>query len=142
MFANIFYTIGGLVILMGIFNILHFFKYYNVVIWYRERDKLSKSKIRQNDFRSTEDYNLYVITNFFSLLQGFWMWIGLFTKDWGFFLILIGLSLLFALINLILKSNIIEKSVVFAYNIFKTLVIIMLVYNHFFLHYTLGKYLF
>ena len=142
MFANIFYTIGGLVILMGIFNILHFFKYYNVVIWYRERDKLSKSKIRQNDFRSTEDYNLYVITNFFSLLQGFWMWIGLFTKDWGFFLILIGLSLLFALINLILKSNILEKSVVFAYNIFKTLVIIMLVYNHFFLHYTLGKYLF
>ena len=142
MFANIFYTIGGLVILMGIFNILHFFKYYNVVIWYRERDKLSKSKIRQNDFRSTEDYNLYVITNFFSLLQGFWMWIGLFTKDWGFFLILIGLSLLFALINLILKSNILEKSVVFAYNIFKTLVIIMLVYNHFFLHYELSKYLF
>lgn len=130
---DLFYFIGLFVFLISLTYLTNFSKISELRKWSNAFKKVTKSNPLKKDFKSDEDYNLYIGIGCLSIIEGLWVLIGLLTQNWLLFLILIILN---ALSIYTFKSDL-TKIFGFIFSISKSFIILLLVINHFHLNFNL-----
>ncbi len=133
MIGHLYYLIGLGVLLMSLSNIIYYQRFFNILLWTKSFKKISGVDPISKDFRTIEDYSIFVTFNSFIKSEFVWFFLGVVTNSWIIFLILIGLSFLS---NVMVNSKLIifGKLVGFIFEIIKSICIFALIINHFHLH--------
>jgi hypothetical protein len=133
MIGHLYYLIGLSILLISFSNIIYYQRFFNILLWTRSFKKISGSDPISKDFRTMEDYNIFITFNSFEKIEFIWFFFGLITNSWIVFLALIGLSFLS---NIILNSKltIFGKFFGLLIEITKTICIFILIINHFHIH--------
>jgi hypothetical protein len=134
MFGNIFYFLGLLIFLVDLSLLLKYSKIQKTRNWVDAFFKVTKRRpnkqdMNLDDFRELNSYNSILTVNFL------WVFFGLITNSWKFFLLLLFTNLF---LNIILNKTIGLKSLNYLVGFFKISVLTgsigLLVINHFHLH--------
>jgi hypothetical protein len=146
MLGQVYYFFTLILIIFNILLIANFFTYYKVVEWYHAFKKVTgkepkKEDFKEKDFELTSFLNLVIIFNFT------WIFLGILSKSWIIYLLLLGASFSNFLIQKILalifiRFSVVSKILNFLFMIFLTVVLVILTINHFHLHLELSDYIF
>ena len=135
MLGHIFYFIGLFIALISLSNVINYFIYLKVRKWSETFKKITNTQPILIDFRNKEEYNIFITYPIFSILQMIWFLIGLISNSWYVFFSIIVLNILLTNFNKLVNVLFVEKITSFTFNIFKLVVILLLIINHFHLHY-------
>ena len=133
MLSQIFYFFGLIIFILSVSRIFQYFKLIEIKEWLLAFKKVTQKEPVKTDFRSTKDYNLFVSFGCLSIFETIWIILGFMSSNWLIFLALF-------LSGFILKqisdftSFTIQKVVGLIFTTTKSLVILILVINHFHLH--------
>lgn len=133
MIGDAYYIIGLTVLIMSFSNLINYYEFFENRLWIQSFRKISGSYPLSKDFRSKEKYTIYSIFNTFTTLEFCWLVLGLITKSWLIFLILISFHFI---IRKLFNTNFIlmSKYLGLLFHIIKPISIFFLIINHFHLH--------
>lgn len=133
MIGDAYYIIGLTVLIMSFSNLINYYEFFENRLWIQSFRKISGSYPLPKDFRSKEKYTIYSIFNTFTTLEFCWLVLGLITKSWLIFLILISFHFI---IRKLFNTNFIlmSKYLGLLFHIIKPISIFFLIINHFHLH--------
>lgn len=136
MSGNIFYLFGLLVFIISFSRLFNYSKIIQIQDWISAFKKVAQKEPTKNDFRSKEDYSLFLGYGTISIIESIWILIGLLSGNWQIFLLLVLSS--FLLKNILEYVPIsIKKIFGFTYSLIKSIIILILVLNHFHFHLSL-----
>jgi hypothetical protein len=124
---DLFYFIGLFVFLISLTYLTNFSKISELRKWSNAFKKVTKTNPQKKDFKTDEDYNLFIGIGCLSIFEGIWVLIGLLTQNWILFLLLIILNY----ISVYSFKSDITRIFGFTSSITKSLIIFLLVINHF-----------
>ena len=130
---TVFYFIGLFIFLMAISSVINYFKYFKIKRWVIEYKKIAKENPTPDKFKNLEEYNLFMTYSIFNIIEFFWLLIGIISSNWIIYLLIITAGTITSLI----KTPFINKILGFLNQILKTSMILLLIINHFHLHYNL-----
>lgn len=133
MLGHIFYFFGLIIFILSINRIFQYFKLIEIKEWLLAFKKVTQKDPTKTDFRSIKDYNLFITIGCLSLFETFWIILGFLTPNWMIFLTLFLSGFLLKQI-LDFSSFSIQKIVGLIFTILKSLIIFILVLNHFHFH--------
>ena len=130
-----FYYFIGLFVFLGNLNLLiNYFDFMRIKEWFKSFYKVTKKYPSNSDFKKGE-LDKYKRYNGFSGLNFIWFFLGLVTPSWKLFLFLNLLNAMIeVLCNLIGEFKLFSKILGALKLTFMTLMILLLVINHFHLH--------
>jgi hypothetical protein len=134
MMGNIFYIIGIFIFVLSFSNIFNFFKYLKIKNWAVGFKKVTGKEPDKKEFRSLEEYNIFTGFSIISIVEFFWLILGLATASWYVYLSIIILGVIIRHTCRITKITFLEYALGFPYNLAKVFMILFLIINHFHLH--------
>lgn len=134
MLGHIFYIFGLLVFILNLSILLNYTKIFNTKIWIEKFKKVTGNPPSAQDFRSKDEQNLYVSANAISVVDFLWLLLGLVTNSWSIFMSLLVFQFLFRGFLNMVKFEPVQKYFGILFQVFKILVILALVLNHFHFH--------
>ena len=143
MSGNIFYLFGLLVFVFSFSRLINYNKIIQIQDWVLAFKKVAQKDPTKKDFRSQDDYSLFLGYGTISVIESIWIIIGLLSGNWQIFLILL-------LTGIILKSVLeyspktpktLKKVVGFTFSFIKTITTLILVLNHFHFHLNLFEWI-
>lgn len=132
--GHLYYLFGILVFLLTLSTILNHFYFYRVKEWFESFSNITNRNPIKSEFRSQNDYFVFVTYNAILIVQSLWIIFGIVTKSWYIYVGLILLSLTLKFIFQGLKNIKVEKYSIFVFSLFKLFVILALIMNHFHFH--------
>lgn len=135
MLGHIFYFFGLFIALMSLSNLLNYFKYLKVRNWSETFKKVTNHPPIMTDFRNKDEYNVFITYPIFSFLQMIWFIFGLISNSWYVFLTIIVSNILISYFSRSINFLLIEKIIGFSFNLIKLVLVLLLIINHFHLHY-------
>ena len=136
MLGHIFYFFGLLVFILSLNRIFQYFKLIEIKEWLVAFKKVTQKEPVNTDFRSTKDYNLFVSFGCLSMFETLWIILGFMSSNWLIFLVLFLSGFILKQILYFTSFNI-QKVVGLIFTTTKSLVILILVINHFHFHHDL-----
>lgn len=133
MLSQIFYFFGLIIFILSVSRIFQYFKLIEIKEWLLAFKKVTQKEPVKTDFRSTKDYNLFVSFGCLSIFETIWIILGFMSSNWLIFLALFLFGFILKQI-LDFTSFTIQKIVGLIFTTTKSLVILILVINHFHLH--------
>ena len=133
MLSQIFYFFGLIIFILSVSRIFQYFKLIEIKEWLLAFKKVTQKEPVKTDFRSTKDYNLFVSFGCLSIFETIWIILGFMSSNWLIFLALFLSGFILKQI-LDFSSFTIQKIVGLIFTTTKSLVILILVINHFHLH--------
>ncbi len=137
--GHIFYLLGLFLFLMSFSKTINYTRYVDIKEWMIAFKKVTEKDPKSDDFKDDEES---LINSFItiSIIEILWFIIGLLSNSW---IIFIGLLILHTINVTISKftPNIVQKVFGFSIGLIKTVIILILVINHFHLHIDLIGYL-
>jgi len=133
MLSQIFYFFGLIIFILSVSRIFQYFKLIEIKEWLLAFKKVTQKEPVKTDFRSTKDYNLFVSFGCLSIFETIWIILGFMSSNWLIFLALFLSGFILKQI-LDFTSFTIQKIVGLIFTTTKSLVILILVINHFHLH--------
>jgi|SaaInlV_100m_DNA_2_1039680.scaffolds.fasta_scaffold07931_4 hypothetical protein len=137
----IFYGFGILILLSCVVALIQFKKISFVKEWFIKFKELSGESPKSNDFRSKKDLNLHTNRNLLSGIELLWVLFGLLTNNWIIFLFLLITSIMLKVIFGKIQYTIIGKIISMIFLIFRIVIYLLLIINHYHLHMDLVSYL-
>ncbi len=134
MLGNIYYLIGLVVLILSISNIYGFYKIHDIKSWIRSFKKISGTDPRPNEFRDPKDFKLLSSYSLSITIEFIWLVLGILTNSWYIYLGLIMSSYIYNGILSRITIDTIQKNLGLLFFIFKSLIILILIINHFHLH--------
>lgn len=134
MIGHIYYAIGSFIIISILTILLKFKKIYSISEWVEKFKKVTRNNPEKKDFRDKDEYELYTGVIILSSIEFIWSLLGLLTNSWYIFLFLIILMTLSKSLLSLIKYTIIDKIISFSLILFKFLIYLYLIINHFHLH--------
>jgi hypothetical protein len=134
MFGDIFYFFGLLLFLVDLGVLLKYSKIQKIKNWVEAFFKVTKRKpnkqdMNLEDFKELNSFNLVLTINFL------WIFFGLITKSWKFYLLVLIINLF---LNLLIEKSKSLKSISHMLGVVKIFILVsavgLLVINHFHLH--------
>jgi hypothetical protein len=133
MLGHIFYFFGLLVFILSLNRIFQYFKLIEIKEWLVAFKKVTQKDPAKTDFRSVKDYNLFVSFGCLSMFETLWIILGFMSSNWLIFLVLFLSGFILKQILYFTSFNI-QKVVGLIFTTTKSLVILILVINHFHFH--------
>jgi|LakMenE18May11ns_1017448.scaffolds.fasta_scaffold9488308_2 hypothetical protein len=133
MLGHIFYFFGLLVFILSLNRIFQYFKLIEIKEWLVAFKKVTQRDPVKTDFRSVKDYNLFVSFGCLSMFETLWIILGFMSSNWLIFLVLFLSGFILKQILYFTSFNI-QKVVGLIFTTTKSLVILILVINHFHFH--------
>ena len=140
MLANLFYFCGLFLLLFHLIIISNLPKFFYIREFIDKFQKVTSKKPEKNDFSDSE-YDLYCLVLVNNLFTSTWFFIGLIGTNWLVFLFYFLYNPILSLLMNINKSKFISIPIDFIRIILTTIIIGLLVFNHFHLHINLTKFL-
>jgi hypothetical protein len=134
MLGDIFYILGLFTLIFSFSNLINYSKYWKIKQWYIAFQKVSNREIIRKDFRDSKDYNIFTMFHVFNLVEISWLVLGICTKSWLIFLILLAFELFKFFILKKLKYKLFTNFFGLTFQFFKFLLILILILNHFHFH--------
>lgn len=134
MLGNIYYLIGLVVLILSISNIYGFYKINDIKSWIRSFKKISGTDPGPNEFRNPKDFKLLSSYSLSITIEFIWLVLGILTNSWYIYLGLIVSSYIYNGILSRITIDTIQKNLGLLFFIFKSLIILILIINHFHLH--------
>jgi hypothetical protein len=135
MISNIFYLTGLIVLFFSFSNLINFLKFNKIRFWAKTFKKVIKKDVDRSDFKTNEEYNIFIIYSLFSFLEILWILFGLATNSLHHWVVFLTLLFLNIIMRLIYKySNFFITNLfgfIFSLLKFSTILIIILNYFHF-----------
>lgn len=129
MILNIYYIFGLLAILASIITLVRFNKFYYLLEWISKFKKINGNTPKINEFRTENDYNMFVSLSVSKMVFTIWTIFGLFTNNWFIFLSIILVSFI---INITIKKwNLFHKLILFIKSFFEFITVLFLILNNF-----------
>ena len=135
--GNLYYSFGLIIILYSLSNILKFKQINSLKEWVFKFKKVTGSEPIDKDFRSKEELSLYRGLSVLSFIDFIWSIFGLLTNSWVIFLGILTLSFILRRITNSIKFSLIDKIITYIFYLAKFLLYLLLVINHFHLHYNI-----
>lgn len=135
--GNLYYSFGLIIILYSLSNILKFKQINSLKEWVFKFKKVTGSEPIDKDFRSNEELSLYRGLSVLSFIDFIWSIFGLLTNSWVIFLGILTLSFILRRITNSIKFSLIDKIITYIFYLAKFLLYLLLVINHFHLHYNI-----
>lgn len=132
--GNIFYGFGILILLSCFMAIINFKKFYFVKEWFVKYKEITGKNPKADDFRSKKDLILHTNRNILISIELIWVMIGLSSSNWIIFLLIISLGVMLNVIFNKIKFTLIGKIISFKFLMMRTLLYILMITNHFYLH--------
>jgi hypothetical protein len=140
--GHIFYFFGLILFLTNLSFLYQYFDYIKIREWFISFQKVTKKIPTVEDFKRGE-FEKYKKFNGVEGLNFLWIFFGILTQSWKFFLLLIFFNIAISLvINFIGQFRPISKFINFIKFIIISLSILLLTINHFHLHLDLYSLLF
>ena len=133
MLGHIFYFFGLLVFILSLNRTFQYFKLIVIKEWLVAFKKVTQRDPVKTDFRSVKDYNLFVSFGCLSMFETLWIILGFMSSNWLIFLVLFLSGFILKQILYFTSFNI-QKVVGLIFTTTKSLVILILVINHFHFH--------
>ena len=133
MLGHIFYFFGLLVFILSLNRTFQYFKLIEIKEWLVAFKKVTQRDPVKTDFRSVKDYNLFVSFGCLSMFETLWIILGFMSSNWLIFLVLFLSGFILKQILYFTSFNI-QKVVGLIFTTTKSLVILILVINHFHFH--------
>ena len=133
MLSQIFYFFGLIIFILSVSRIFQYFKLIEIKEWLLAFKKVTQKEPVKTDFRTTKDYNLFVSYGCLSIFETLWIILGFMSSNWLIFLALFLSGFILKQI-LDFTSFTIQKIVGIIFTSIKSLVVLILVINHFHLH--------
>ena len=133
MLSQIFYFFGLIIFILSVSRIFQYFKLIEIKEWLLAFKKVTQKEPVKTDFRNTNDYNLFVSFGCLSVIETLWIILGFMSSNWLIFLALFLSGFILKQI-LDFTSFTIQKIVGIIFTSIKSLVVLILVINHFHLH--------
>ena len=133
MLEDLFYLFGLLIYFLSLIRVFRYFKFIDSSEWILAFKKVTKNEPTKDDFRDPEDYNLIVTLGCLSVIETIWIILGLITNEW---IIFFSIFLFSVLLRQVFNFLSIRTKKIFGLfsSILKSLIILILVLNHFHLH--------
>jgi hypothetical protein len=136
MLLSLFYIIGLFILIFSFSNLINFIKFNKIRIWAKTFRKVTKKEVDRVDFKSNEQYNIFIIYSLFSFIEIVWILLGLATTSfnhWVIFLSILSLNLIMR--SLYKYSNLVLTNFFGSiYSIIKFTSILFLILNYFHFH--------
>ena len=134
MLGDIYYFIGLIIFLADLGLIMKFSKIQKSKKWVEAFFKVTKRRPNKQDM-GTETFQELNSSNLILTLNFLWIFFGLITKSWKFFLFVLFINLLLnAIINKVQNIKSLSTLIGYIKMILLTFIILLLVINHFHLH--------
>lgn len=130
MLSQIFYFFGLIIFILSVSRIFQYFKLIEIKEWLLAFKKVTQKEPVKTDFRSIKDYNLFVSFGCLSIFETIWIILGFMSSNWLIFLVLFLSGFILKQILDFASFNI-QKVVGLIFTTTKSLVILILVINHF-----------
>lgn len=134
MLGNIFYILGIFTLILTFSNLVNFFKYIKIKNWTLSFKKVTGVNPDKKEFKTNEEYNIFSLFSFFSIIEFLWLILGIATASWYVFISIILLGVIIRFICRITKIGFLEYFLGFPYNLAKAFTMLFLIINHFHLH--------
>lgn len=133
MIGHLYYITGLIIFIISLSNTIYYLRYLGIMEWIKSYERVSGSKPLKDKFRTIDDYNIYVTFKSFFYIELFWLILGVITKSWIIFLILIGLQYILKIIS-DNSQSLFSKVFGYIINLIQTIATFTLIINHFHLH--------
>lgn len=114
--------------------ITKFFRLKTIQEWYTKFEKVTGKKPLKSDFRSEEEYNLYISISIVSLLELFIIIGGLLSSSWYIYLVLFLLSIILTICLRPIQFTMVSKTILFINQLFRISCYVFMIINHFHIH--------
>jgi len=132
--GHLYYLIGIFIWLAVLSNFYNLDKYYKIRNWISTFKKVTKKEPEVSDFREKSDHGVFSVFSSVSLLEFFWLLIGITSASWYIFCCLLVLNFLTSAIVFGLPTGIIGRYFLKVYFVLKLCMILGLILNHFHFH--------
>lgn len=131
MIIDVYYYIGILVFI-GLISIINKFRtYFYVREWFFKFQKVIGRKPNKIEFRKKQDFDFFEKQNLVSILESFWLILGLFTSNWMIFTLVIITSILIKYLSIPIRYTLLHKIILFTFYSIKVLIYFYLIMRHF-----------
>jgi type III secretory pathway component EscU len=134
MLENIYYFIGGLVVMSLLSIILKFGKLYSIKEWKEKYEKITGKKPTRKEFRTKKEFSLHESAGILGLFELLWIIGGFFTGNWYLFGITLALSYLLTTILKPIRFTLLHKLFSLTFLLSRLCLYLYLIANHFYLH--------
>jgi hypothetical protein len=146
MLGHFYYFITLILIFFNLLFLLNFSKFYKTAEWIDGFKKVTGKIPEPKDFKDN-DHQLLSFLGSVVILNFFWIFLGILSKSWVIYLLILGSGIINILINSFLGVTIGKFSIFTKiFNLFYLILIILslsvLTINHFHLHLELSQYIF
>ena len=138
MLSDIFYFFGLLLFFLTMSRVFSYSKIIDLKEWFEKFKKVTQKDPKKEDFRSEDEYSLFLLNGIFSVFQVIWIMCGLLTGSWKIFGIIL-ITLFTVRLFFEKLSYPLQKIVGGIITSCTCLITLLLVINHFHLHLDLFK---
>ncbi len=136
MIGHLFYTFGLFLFFLTLTKTLSYFKLMDVREWViKFKEKVKRIPVK-SDYRSLQDYNMLLTFGLVIVLETIWFIVGLLTSNWKIFGMVIIVNALSKILIVKLPFPV-QKVLGLVLSFTRCVLILILVINHFHLHYDL-----
>lgn len=130
MLLNIFYFIGLFIIIINLIKLKKYSNFVDVKEWVLKFNKVTKSNAEKSDFKSEDDYYLLIGLSALSIFEFIWILFGVISDNWIIFTIMLLINLI---LNQIFQIGVtkFQKVIGTMFIVFKLIITIIMVLNHF-----------
>jgi prenyltransferase beta subunit len=141
MLLNIFYFIGLFIIIINLIKLKKYSDFVDVNEWVLKFNKVTKSNAKKTDFKSEDDYHLLLGVSALSIFEFIWILFGIISDNWVIFTIILLINFT---LNQIFQIGItkVQKVLGTIFIVFKLIITIIMVLNHFHFNIDIQKILF
>ncbi len=139
--GNIFYGFGILILLSCFMGIINFKRFSFVKEWFIKYKEVTGKVPKASDFRSKKDLTLHTNRNILTSIELIWVILGLASSNWTIFLLILTSGVMLNVIFSKIKFSLVGKIISFKFLIVRTLLYLLMITNHFYLHIDLVEYI-
>ena len=141
--GHLFYFFGLILVISNMNLLAKFFSFLKTKEWMESFKKITKKEPDVKDFKKTDDLERFNSLNGVLILNVLWLIIGILSKSWKVFLLLLILNYTINLLTHFFgQYKMISKIIQFCKVLILTIFIGLLTINHFHLHLDLFRFLF
>lgn len=141
--GHLFYFFGLILVISNMNLLAKFFSFLKTKEWMESFKKITKKEPDVKDFKKTDDLERFNSLNGVLILNVLWLIIGILSKSWKVFLLLLILNYTINLLTHFFgQYKMVSKIIQFCKVLILTIFIALLTINHFHLHLDLFRFLF
>lgn len=133
MLLNFFYFSGLVILVFSFSNLINFFKFNKIRFWAKTFKKVVKKDVDKSDFKSHEDYNVFVLYSLFSFLEVVWILFGVASSALNHWIVFLALLLFNIIVRILYKYSNFPMTNIFGglFSFMKFSIILLLILNYF-----------